>query len=223
MEKLSYQNIRALGRLVGDFNRHSPMWEYYLNDSSRDTIMNWITLNSMELKYNVKKNWDISFSQMKKGLLSGSLPALINYGFQNPIIKYIPKLLWNFKLANNKEDRSKACVTKRLQRIVHIRMGYGIAPIDNKKKRWQETTENLNFIRSSRKTWALLKNLGSNDVRNTMPGMVTLNDVASRLVRVGKIEMDKSHTREVKWKLRKKIQILEVNEEYSTPFSQLEI
>jgi len=47
--------------------------------------------------------------------------------------------------------------------------------------------------------------------------------VASRLIRVGKIEMDKSHTKEVKRKLRKEIKILEVNEEYSALFSQLEI
>lgn len=47
--------------------------------------------------------------------------------------------------------------------------------------------------------------------------------MASRLIKVGKIEMDKSHTREVKRKLRKEMKILEVNEEYSAPFSQLEI
>jgi len=54
-------------------------------------------------------------------------------------------------------------------------------------------------------------------------GIVTPNNVASRLIKVGKIEMDKSHTREVKRKLRKEMKILEVYEEYSAPFSQLEI
>lgn len=73
---------------------------------------------------------------------------------------------------------------------------------DNRKKRWQETTENLSFTHSSRKAWALLKKLGPENVGNLVIGIVTPNDVASRLIRVGKIEMDKSHTREVKRKLR---------------------
>lgn len=94
---------------------------------------------------------------------------------------------------------------------------------DNRKKRWQETTENLSFTHSSRIAWALLKKLGSENVGKLETGIITPNNVASRLIKVGKIEMDKSHTREVKRKLRKEMKILEVNEEYSAPFSQLEI
>lgn len=58
---------------------------------------------------------------------------------------------------------------------------------------------------------------------SSVSGIVTPNDVASRLIRVGKIEMDKSHTREVKRNMRKKMKILEANEEYCAPFTQVEI
>lgn len=59
-------------------------------------------------------------------------------------------------------------------------------------------------------------------MKNATTGIATLNDVASRLIRVGRTEMNKSHTREIKWKLRKEMRILKVNEEYSGLFSQLE-
>ena len=274
------------------------MWGYDLNGRNGDIIMNWITLNNMELIYNAKEKgtfhsvrWQKDYSPdlcilTRKSMTDNTTatrtvldnfphsqhrPVLIDYGLQIPIVRSISKPRWNFKLAKWDEyakdldkivkwippiscnyDRFCKAIKKTAEK--HIPRGYRKTYIpgwdvackklfeeyeeshdsdiaddliralnDNRKKRWQETTENLSFIHSSRKGWALLKKLGSENVGKLETGIVTPNNVASRLIKVGKIEMDKSHTREVKRKLRKEMKILQVNEEYIAPFSQLEI
>lgn len=80
---------------------------------------------------------------------------------------------------------------------------------------WPEITHSTlsNFTHSSQKAWVLHKKLVSENVGNLVTGIVTPNNVAFRLIRVEKIEMDKLHTREVKRKLRKEIKIREVKNE----------
>lgn len=68
--------------------------------------------------------------------------------------------------------------------------------------------KNLDFTHSSRKAWTLITKLGSDNIQNNTTGPITPNEVATRLVKVEKIEMDKTHSKEVTRKLRSKKKML---------------
>ena len=102
------------------------MWGYDLNGRNGDIIMNWITLNNMELIYNAKEKgtfhsvrWQKDYSPdlcilTRKSMTDNTTatrtvldnfphsqhrPVLIDYGLQIPIVRSKPKPRWNFKLA----------------------------------------------------------------------------------------------------------------------------
>jgi len=68
-----------------------------------------------------------------------------------------------------------------------------------KRKRWEESTANLDFTHSSRKCWNLIRRLGTaqQPVNPSCPA-VSPNAVATHLVRVGNTPVDKTHQRSVR-------------------------
>ena len=80
--------------------------------------------------------------------------------------------------------------------------------LDNARQlRWEQTTSNLNFTHSSRKSWNLIRQLGSNQQpSNSTRPSVKPNAVASHLIKVGKAPIDKQtkHETTQEWRSFKK-------------------
>lgn len=71
-----------------------------------------------------------------------------------------------------------------------------------RRKRWEETTEALNFTKSSRKAWNLLRKLGDASApEREVPG-VSPNQIASRIVSLSRAPRDKKSTIFVKRHLK---------------------
>jgi len=68
-----------------------------------------------------------------------------------------------------------------------------------RRARWEESTAQMNFTHSSRKSWSLLRRLGASQwpPRSTRT-LVSTNAVASHLVRVAKAPADKKFERKVR-------------------------
>jgi len=64
---------------------------------------------------------------------------------------------------------------------------------NNRKQRWHESVKKLDFTRSSHKAWGLMKRLGDKNTRAT-PQIKAIkpDDIASRLVKAAKVNMDKT-------------------------------
>jgi hypothetical protein len=76
---------------------------------------------------------------------------------------------------------------------------------DQRKQKWERTVESTNFIHSSRKAWALLRNLGANtNITPSQNQNITANDIASRLLRISKVPMNPNHVHSMKRVLRQK-------------------
>ena len=63
-------------------------------------------------------------------------------------------------------------------------------------RRWEETTEQMNFTKSSRKSWSLIRRLGAaqNPPRTSHPP-VKADAVASHLLQVSRAPVNKKHKR----------------------------
>jgi hypothetical protein len=65
---------------------------------------------------------------------------------------------------------------------------------DQRKQKWERTAESTNFTHSSRKAWALLRNLGAyTNITPSQNQNITANDIASRLLRISKVPMNPNH------------------------------
>jgi hypothetical protein len=74
---------------------------------------------------------------------------------------------------------------------------------DQRKQKWERTVESTNFTHSSRKAWALFRNLGANTSINPSQNRnITANDIASRLLRISKVQMNPNHIHSTKRALR---------------------
>lgn len=95
---------------------------------------------------------------------------------------------------------------------------------NNRKQRWHESVEKLDFTRSSHKAWGLMKRLGDKNTRAT-PQIKAIkpDDIASKLVKAAKVNMDKTFGKEIKVQLRKTKNELSKQSDYGTPFSIQEI
>ncbi|VVC27625.1 Hypothetical protein CINCED_3A006061, partial [Cinara cedri] len=74
----------------------------------------------------------------------------------------------------------------------------------NRRKKLQTTTASLNFTHSSRTAWNLVKRLVAETSKTNLTDKVSSNDVATRLMRVVKIIMDKEQKTDIKKRLRSK-------------------
>lgn len=93
----------------------------------------------------------------------------------------------------------------------------------NRRNKWHDTTASLNFTHSSRKAWNLVKRLGAETPKTGQHGVVTPNDVATRMMRVAKAKMDKEHKIQLKKLLRTKKKELIPCSNYSSSFTINEI
>jgi hypothetical protein len=76
---------------------------------------------------------------------------------------------------------------------------------DQRKQKWERTVESTNFTHSSRKPWALLRNLGADtNIPPSQNQNITANDIASRLLRISKVPMNPNHIHSTKRALRQK-------------------
>lgn len=89
----------------------------------------------------------------------------------------------------------------------------------NRKQRWHETINRLDFTRSSHKAWGLTKKLGGRNARTT-PQIKTIKseDIASRLVKGEKVNMNKTFGKEIKEKLKKAKKELSPKSDYGCTF-----
>lgn len=74
-----------------------------------------------------------------------------------------------------------------------------------KKEKWHKSMESLDFTHSSRKSWNTLKKLGSSAPIYKKTYSCSVNEIASRLVSMSKVSMDKNFCKEIKQNLKRKI------------------
>jgi len=66
-------------------------------------------------------------------------------------------------------------------------------------KRWEETTSNMDFTRSSKRCWGLIRRLAAAQKPSTQARpAVSANAVATHLVRVAKVPLEIGHQRQVR-------------------------
>lgn len=94
---------------------------------------------------------------------------------------------------------------------------------DHRRKKWQETTESLDFTHSSRKAWQLMKKLGADSKPERCHHNISPNEVATRLLHNSKAAVNKNRTRLVKTQLRSKRAQLVPHPELSREFTSEEL
>jgi Reverse transcriptase (RNA-dependent DNA polymerase)/Endonuclease-reverse transcriptase len=93
-----------------------------------------------------------------------------------------------------------------------------------RKKKWEQTVESTNFIHSSRKAWTLMRKLGT-DLSSSPPSRPTINanQIATRLLKVSKVPMDRDFVRSTKRDLRQMRRGLPVDPSLSADFTEDEL
>ena len=71
----------------------------------------------------------------------------------------------------------------------------------HRNAKWQESVQQMDCCHSSRKAWALIRNLGSTKQAKAPPSQVCANDVASRLVLNSKLSVHKDRVSNVRKEL----------------------
>lgn len=92
-----------------------------------------------------------------------------------------------------------------------------------RRKKWEETTSNTDFKRSSRKAWSLLRKLGSNNTPTREIPEVTADEIAARIVTLSRAPSTKKHTKSIKKQLKTLRRSTGAHPEYSRPFTVTEI
>lgn len=92
-----------------------------------------------------------------------------------------------------------------------------------RRETWIQKTESLDFTRSSREAWSLLKKLGGCSPPNRDDPHVTPDQIASRIISLSRAPSHKQHTRKVKKELTKLKQQAVNRSEYSNDFTVAEI
>ncbi|KAG5898137.1 hypothetical protein JTB14_033994 [Gonioctena quinquepunctata] len=67
-----------------------------------------------------------------------------------------------------------------------------------RREKWTKTVENLDFQKSSRQAWSLLRKLGSSNPPDRPINLVTPNQVASHIVSTSRAPQNRTHTIKVK-------------------------
>lgn len=89
-----------------------------------------------------------------------------------------------------------------------------------RRKRWEETTFNMDFKHSSRKAWNLLKKLGTDCSKTSRTYPVTCDQIASRLLNVSKSAgLSRERKSFIKKELRRKKKSISANSNFSSDFS----
>lgn len=81
----------------------------------------------------------------------------------------------------------------------------------------------MNFTHSSRKAWAVIRRLGAANAKQCGKASISADKVASRLVQLTKVNMDKKMMAKIRKKLKGRRKKLAHNVEFSSPFTIDEI
>lgn len=92
-----------------------------------------------------------------------------------------------------------------------------------RREKWTETVENLDFQKSSRQAWSLLRKLGGSNPPDRPTDSVTPNQVASHIVSTSRAAQNRLHTTKVKKDLKALKSTCAPESEYSNPFTCEEI
>lgn len=99
-----------------------------------------------------------------------------------------------------------------------------IHSLDNaRKEKWLKTVESMNFTHSSRKAWSVIRRLGAANAKSNGKASISADNVASRLVQLTKVNMEKNVMTKIRHKLKSKRKKLSHNSEVSNPFTTDEI
>lgn len=94
---------------------------------------------------------------------------------------------------------------------------------DNRKKRWEEVTGNLDFRHSSRKAWALLRRLGSATQQTPKIPRVTPDQVAAVILKNSKVSVDNSRKRNMRRDATVAYNAINDDPDLSRPFTVEEV
>lgn len=98
---------------------------------------------------------------------------------------------------------------------------------ENRREKWAKTTENLDFTRSSRVAWNVLRKLGAAKnivTKKSQNRTVTSNMIASRIVKSSNaVKVSRWRKKYIKDALRVKRKLLTANQQFSGPFDITEI
>lgn len=92
-----------------------------------------------------------------------------------------------------------------------------------RREKWMNTVENLDFSKSSRQAWTLLRNLGGSKRKLKDNHPITPNNVASHIVKTSRAPRDRTHTTTVKRELRSLKQTASPASEFSRPIAADEV
>lgn len=92
-----------------------------------------------------------------------------------------------------------------------------------RQQKWSETVENLDFTKSSRKAWALLRKLGSSSQKPCSKSLTTPNAIATNIVTTSRAPRDRKHTIEIKRQLKQLKNSCADETSFSRPFTEEEI
>lgn len=93
----------------------------------------------------------------------------------------------------------------------------------NRKKNWEDTVENMDFTRSSRNAWNLLRKLGTDPVIERCQTAVSPDAIATRLLKISKVNGKDEWSHNIKNTLRIEASALQPNEDFSAPFTMTEL
>lgn len=99
-----------------------------------------------------------------------------------------------------------------------------IQSLDNaRREKWLKTVQDMNFTHSSRKAWSVIRHLGAANAKFNKKSSISANEVATRLVQLTKVNMDKRWMTKIRNKLKCERKKLSQNQEFSNPFNIDEI
>lgn len=73
---------------------------------------------------------------------------------------------------------------------------------ENRKQKWQKTLLGMNFTKSSRKAWSVLKKISCGSTPHVVKSLISPNVVANRILKMSRAPSDKMHTKAIKRELR---------------------
>lgn len=91
------------------------------------------------------------------------------------------------------------------------------------RQRWTEAVEDMNFTRSSREAWSLLRKLGDSTVHAKRKSPISPDQVANQIIETSRAPREKRYTVEIKRELRTLRRNSPTESDFSRPFTEEEV
>lgn len=99
-----------------------------------------------------------------------------------------------------------------------------LASLNNaRKSRWIKTVTDMNFQHSSRKSWSLLRKLGTSTPPTKVEPKVTADQIANHIVETSRVPCNREHTKHIKQQVTELKKNIPHASMYSRPFSVEEV